>query len=171
MNIIISGNSDSDVLVDSEADGGLRNYFLWGLLPALCPRAVANDKCIPHRSFGFSDECLGQHAGSDQAVNLGDGNGYRMPFWIASDFLGANHLDCRHWTVNETAVIRWNYGDAALGSCKETIEGGNHFRYWVQDGSSADRCVPNPWSLVDVFPIPSHRIVAQSLWQLHTRNL
>lgn len=41
--------------------------------------------------------------------------------------------------VNETAVIRWNYGDPQLGSCKETIEGGSHFRYWVQDGSKADR--------------------------------
>jgi hypothetical protein len=28
------------------------------------------------RSFGFSAECLGQHAGSDQGANLGDGNGY-----------------------------------------------------------------------------------------------
>ena len=40
----------------------------------------------------------------------------------------------------ETAVIRWDYGDPALGSCKETIEGGNHFRYWVQNGPSANRC-------------------------------
>ena len=29
----------------------------------------------PSRSFGFSGECLGQHSGSDQAANLGDGNG------------------------------------------------------------------------------------------------
>lgn len=40
---------------------------------------------------------------------------------------------------NETAVIRWNYGDPQLGSCKETIEGGSHFRYWVQDGKEANR--------------------------------
>ncbi|TFK34742.1 hypothetical protein BDQ12DRAFT_336518 [Crucibulum laeve] len=91
INTIVSGNSDTRVLVDSEADGGLRNFFL---------------------SFGFSGECLGQHSGSDQAANLGDGNGYK----------------------NETSVIRWNYGDPQLGSCKETVEGGNHFRYWVQDG-------------------------------------
>jgi hypothetical protein len=44
-------------------------------------------------------------------------------------------------TENETAVIRWNYGDAALGACKETIQGGNHFRYWVQNGDKANRCV------------------------------
>lgn len=41
----------------------------------------------------------------------------------------------------ETAVIRWNYGDPTLGACKETIEGGNHFRYWPQNGPSGNRCV------------------------------
>jgi len=91
LNAIISGNSDERVLVDVESNGGLRNYFL---------------------SFGFSAECLGQHAGEAQAANLGDGNGY----------------------MNETSVIRWNYGDPQLGACKETIQGGNHFRYWVQNG-------------------------------------
>ncbi|PSS06576.1 hypothetical protein PHLCEN_2v3634 [Hermanssonia centrifuga] len=96
LNVIMSANSDSDVLKDQETDGGLRNYFL---------------------SLGYSSECLGQHLGDDQGANLGDGNGY----------------------LNETAVIRWDYGDAQLGSCKETIEGGAHFRYWVQDGSKADR--------------------------------
>ncbi|KIM40952.1 hypothetical protein M413DRAFT_445725 [Hebeloma cylindrosporum] len=95
LNAIVSGNSDERVLQDSEANGGLRNYFL---------------------SFGFSGECLGQHSGSNQAANLGDGNGYR----------------------NKTAVIRWNYGDAQLGACKETIQGGNHFRYWVQNGPAGN---------------------------------
>ncbi|KAF8157955.1 hypothetical protein B0H34DRAFT_706920 [Crassisporium funariophilum] len=91
LNAIITGNSDERVLKDIETDGGLRNYFL---------------------SLGFSGECLGQHAGSDQAANLGDGNGYK----------------------NETSVIRWNYGDPQLGACRETVEGGNHFRYWAQNG-------------------------------------
>lgn len=40
---------------------------------------------------------------------------------------------------NETAVIRWNYGDPKLGTCKETISGGNHFRYWVQNGPNTNR--------------------------------
>ncbi|KAH8104647.1 hypothetical protein BXZ70DRAFT_921860 [Cristinia sonorae] len=91
LNVIITGNSDPEVLKNQEKDGGLRNYFL---------------------SFGFSSECLGQHLGDEQGANLGDGHG----------------------TLNETAVIRWNYGDPELGSCRETIEGGNHFRFWVQDG-------------------------------------
>ncbi|KAI0345909.1 hypothetical protein BDW22DRAFT_1426536 [Trametopsis cervina] len=95
LNVIISGNSDPDVLKDDEAEGGLRNYFL---------------------SFGYAAECLGQHLGDDQAANLGDGDGY----------------------VNETAVIRWDYGDPQFGSCKETIEGGPHFRYWTQHGDQAN---------------------------------
>lgn len=95
INAIITGSSDSRVLVDAEVNGGLRNYFV---------------------SFGFSGECLGQHSGSDQEANLGDGNGFK----------------------NETGVIRWAYGDPELGTCKETIQGGNHFRYWVQDGPSAN---------------------------------
>jgi hypothetical protein len=41
---------------------------------------------------------------------------------------------------NETAVIRWDYGDPTLGTCKESILGGNHFRYWPQDGGDEDRC-------------------------------
>jgi len=40
--------------------------------------------------------------------------------------------------INESAVIRWNYGDPILGTCRETIEGGSHFRYWVQNGPSED---------------------------------
>ncbi|KDQ62748.1 hypothetical protein JAAARDRAFT_30658 [Jaapia argillacea MUCL 33604] len=95
LNGIITANSDSDVLVDQEINGGLRNYF---------------------QAVGFSSECLGQHSGSDQGANLGDGNGVK----------------------NETAVIRWDYGDPAFGTCTETIQGGNHFRYWVQNGNQAN---------------------------------
>lgn len=67
-------------------------------------------------SFGFATECLGQHSGALQAANLGDGNGF----------------------VNETAEMRWDYGDPQLGTCKETIQGGNHFRYWPQNGLQAN---------------------------------
>ncbi|KAA1469736.1 hypothetical protein DENSPDRAFT_639665 [Dentipellis sp. KUC8613] len=95
INAVILGTSDDTVLVDQQANGGLRNYFL---------------------SFGFSGECLGQHEGNDQGADLGDGNGIK----------------------NETAVIRWDYGDPTVGTCQETIQGGNHFRYWVQDGGQAN---------------------------------
>ncbi|KAF9783305.1 hypothetical protein BJ322DRAFT_145059 [Thelephora terrestris] len=91
VNAILSAKSDPQILIDQETNGGLRNYFL---------------------SFQFGAECLGQHEGSHQIIDLGDGNGPK----------------------NETAVIRYDYGDPSLGTCQETIQGGNHFRYWVQNG-------------------------------------
>ncbi|QRV77516.1 hypothetical protein RhiJN_05531 [Ceratobasidium sp. AG-Ba] len=94
LNVILSAKSDEAVLVDREEKGGLRNFFL---------------------SMDFSGECLGQHLGSDQQANLGDGKG----------------------AVNETAVIRYNFGDAYVGTCRETVEGGNHFRYWIQKSTGA----------------------------------
>lgn len=68
------------------------------------------------QSFGFSGECLGLHQGDHQAADLGDGNGYK----------------------NETQVMRWNYGDPKVGTCTETVKGGNHFRYWTQNGPNAN---------------------------------
>jgi len=68
------------------------------------------------QSVGFDGECLGQHLGGDQQADLGDGNGI----------------------VNQTSVLRWNYGDPQLGTCKETFDGGNHLRYWIQNGPKAN---------------------------------
>lgn len=95
LNIIISGNSDDGVLIDQSTNGGLKNYF---------------------NSFKYSTECLGQHIGSHQMADLGDGNGGR----------------------NETAVIRYDFGNAILGTCQETFNGGSHFRYWIQNGETAN---------------------------------
>lgn len=63
--------------------------------------------------------------------------------------------------VNETAVMRLDYGDPTLGTCKETVEGGNHFRYWTQTGSEADRCAYLPWSMTPFFQC---FLVAPCLW-------
>lgn len=40
--------------------------------------------------------------------------------------------------ANQTAEMRWDYGDPELGTCQETIEGGSHFRYWTQNGKQHD---------------------------------
>jgi hypothetical protein len=93
-------------------------------------------RTLPIRSFGFAGECLGQHSGSDQEANLGDGHGFRTS---TSPFIAPLHTHLPLFQVNETAVIRYDYGDPTLGTCKETVEGGNHFRYWTQSGSSANR--------------------------------
>lgn len=67
INAILSGNSDAAVLVDQMENGGLQNYFI---------------------SIGFAGECLGQHSGSNQQANLGDGNGScefpsRLKFYLS----------------------------------------------------------------------------------------
>lgn len=90
---------------------------------------------VNFRSLGFSTECLGQHSGAPQEANLGDGNGWGQ--YSLKCFIVFFHILS---PVNETAEIRWNYGDAQLGACKETIEGGDHFRYWPQNGPQGDRC-------------------------------
>lgn len=99
-------------MVDQEASGGLRNYF---------------------QSVGFSAECGGASEGTAQSTNLGDGRG-----WGEFPILEKKMILMPDGTVNQTAVIRWDYGNPAIGTCLETIDGGNHFRYWVQSGPDAD---------------------------------
>lgn len=92
------------------------------------------------RSVGLADECLGQHDGAAQRANLGDGHDYSSVFAFCFLFLSFSLTDlvmCQ--TVNETSEIRYDYGDPQLGSCRETIEGGNHLRYWIQDGPQGNR--------------------------------
>ncbi|TDL22554.1 hypothetical protein BD410DRAFT_788372 [Rickenella mellea] len=68
------------------------------------------------RSLGFSQECLGIHSGTPQTANLGDGHG----------------------ATNQVTELRQDYGDAGLGTCLESLLGGNHLRMWRQNGPSAN---------------------------------
>lgn len=63
----------------------------------------------------MGEECLGQHLGSNQDANLGDGMG----------------------EVNEVEELRWNFGDPYIGTCRETFDGGLHLRYWIQNTTGA----------------------------------
>ncbi|PWN31459.1 uncharacterized protein FA14DRAFT_111935, partial [Meira miltonrushii] len=92
LNVIISSNSDQDVLTSA----GLSEYF---------------------ESLYFSPgSCAGISLGGAQQANLGDGTGY----------------------INQTNVLRFNYYGGDSGTCLESVKGGNHLRYWIQNGSSAD---------------------------------
>lgn len=53
-----------------------------------------------------SEECLDLHIGNPMSANLGDGNGW----------------------VNQTVELRQDYGNPDLGTCFESLIGGNHFR-------------------------------------------
>uniref|UniRef100_V5F2K3 DNL-type domain-containing protein n=1 Tax=Kalmanozyma brasiliensis (strain GHG001) TaxID=1365824 RepID=V5F2K3_KALBG len=69
------------------------------------------------RALYFSPgSCLGISQGGFQSANLGDGNGDRP----------------------QTNIMRYNYKQGDSGTCLESLHGGNHFRYWIQNGSAAD---------------------------------
>ncbi|CDO73599.1 hypothetical protein BN946_scf185014.g69 [Trametes cinnabarina] len=91
LNVIISGQSDPEVLTDD----GIANFA---------------------KAIGFSKECLGFHLGAPQTANLGDGNG----------------------SVNQTIEFRQDFGNDVLGTCLESLVGGNHFRVFRQNGPQAN---------------------------------
>jgi hypothetical protein len=74
---------------------------------------------ITSSTFGFSPsgiECLGAHLGDPQSANLGDGHGW----------------------VNQTLELRQDYGNPDVGTCWESLVGGNHLRLFRQNGPSAN---------------------------------
>jgi len=56
------------------------------------------------------------HLGAPQSANLGDGNGF----------------------VNQTIELRQDYSNAGIGTCLESLIGGNHFRVFRQNGPAAN---------------------------------
>jgi hypothetical protein len=63
LNIVIGGNSDAAVLVDSKDDGGFLNWAL---------------------SLNFSGNCLGAVNSGGQEANLGDGEGVGAAVCVSS---------------------------------------------------------------------------------------
>ncbi|KAF7973166.1 hypothetical protein HWV62_15847 [Athelia sp. TMB] len=68
------------------------------------------------QAIGFSEECFGIHLGDPFSANLGDGNGW----------------------VNQTVELRQDYDLPDIGTCLESLIGGNHFRLYIQNGPAAD---------------------------------
>ncbi|KDQ56202.1 hypothetical protein JAAARDRAFT_208376 [Jaapia argillacea MUCL 33604] len=80
-------------------------------------QVLTNDGIVNYaRAIGFSTEFLGIHLGAPQLANLGDGNGW----------------------APQVVELRQDYGCVAIGTGIETLIGGNHFRIWRQNGSSAN---------------------------------
>ncbi|KAJ6489562.1 hypothetical protein C8R47DRAFT_1124740 [Mycena vitilis] len=80
------------------------------------PEVLALDGFLQYaQAIGFNVECLGLHLGNPQTANLGDGRG----------------------DVNETEVLRESFGIPGVGTCLESLEGGNHFRVFPQAGTGA----------------------------------
>ncbi|KAF8332615.1 uncharacterized protein EI90DRAFT_3145332 [Cantharellus anzutake] len=105
-----NGGSQLD---SSAGKGEPLNIIISGLS---APEVLSNSGLIQWaNSIGFAKECLGFHIGNPQTANLGDGRGW----------------------VNETAVIRADYMNPLLGTCLESLTGGNHFRFWQQVTTNA----------------------------------
>jgi len=69
---------------------------------------------LPTQStLSSSTECFGIHSGDPQSANLGDGNG----------------------AVDQLIELREDFGDPNLGTCLESLNGGNHFRVFTQNGA------------------------------------
>jgi hypothetical protein len=80
------------------------------------PQVLTKDGIVNFaRAIGFSSECLGLHIGTPQLANLGDGNG----------------------NVPQMMVLRQAYGVPSIGTCWESLVGGNHFRVFQQSGPKA----------------------------------
>ncbi|KAJ7161049.1 hypothetical protein C8R46DRAFT_1353713 [Mycena filopes] len=88
------------------------------IISALSSPPVLTDEGILHfaQAIGFSYECLHQHRGDPQTANLGDGNGW----------------------VPQTMELRQDFGNDELGTCLESLIGGNHFRVYRQNGTAAN---------------------------------
>jgi len=110
LNIILSGDSDDDVLVQSADNGGFLNYMLYVLKGHL-----GHTQKLIDRSANLGEECLTLKLGSSQRADLGDGQG----------------------EVDEDETLRWNFGNPYIGTCRETFEGGLHLRYWKQENTGA----------------------------------
>ncbi|EJF66144.1 hypothetical protein DICSQDRAFT_98008 [Dichomitus squalens LYAD-421 SS1] len=81
------------------------------------PDVLTDDGILNYaQAISFSKECLGLHLGTPQTANLGDGNG----------------------SLNQTIEFRQDFGNDFLGTCFESLLGGNHFRVWRQNGPSAN---------------------------------
>ncbi|KAI0645387.1 hypothetical protein C8Q79DRAFT_690838 [Trametes meyenii] len=88
------------------------------IISGLSSQVVLNEDGLINyaRAIGFSTECFGIHLGNPFSANLGDGHG----------------------AVNQTVELRQDYGDAGVGTCLESLIGGNHFRVYFQNGPSAN---------------------------------
>ncbi|KAJ7092486.1 hypothetical protein B0H15DRAFT_175956 [Mycena belliarum] len=103
-------------MLDNAGSGGGEPMNV--IISGLSSPQVLTDEGILHyaQAIGFSFECLGFHLGDPQSANLGDGNGW----------------------VNQTMELRQDYGNDEIGTCLESLIGGNHFRVYRQNGTAAN---------------------------------
>lgn len=67
--------------------------------PSLPKLGMQHPKMCMSSSFDMAGECLGQHSGSDQGANLGDGNGVRECYRLYTDFQLGYILSGMDWIM------------------------------------------------------------------------
>lgn len=77
-------------------------------------------------ALGFGVSCLGQ--GDDESFMYTN--------------LGKENPNVRQGSMSgNNGVLRWNYGIPSVGTCRETIQGGNHFRWFIQHTRKAGTAI------------------------------
>jgi len=99
-------------------DSGGKGEPLNVIISGLSSPWVLSDGGFLHfaNAIGFDIECFGAHLGAPQSANLGDGHGW----------------------VNQTLELRNDYGNPIIGTCWESLVGGNHLRMYRQNGPNAN---------------------------------
>jgi hypothetical protein len=97
-------------------------------------------------ALGFAPECLGIHSGAPQCANLGDGQG----------------------CVNQLLELRDDYGSSAVGTCLETLVGGNHLRYAPAHRDSSAAHGPAACSASPTVALSSSRAYFRGTGMCHT---
>lgn len=69
-------------------------------------------------------ECFGQHEGARQPANLGDGNGYKDERVSGRTFSDSANSQ----VVFVQEVLREHFNIPFLGTCLQSLVGGNHLR-------------------------------------------
>ncbi|GAA6056735.1 hypothetical protein JCM3770_005871 [Rhodotorula araucariae] len=104
--------------------GSLLNRNLWGageplnvIVSAQSSPDILREKgfIAYSRSLGLWEECANLHIGDPQEADLGDGKGWEKELFVMRE-------------------SRWPF----VGSCLESVTGGNHFRAYKQNGTDAN---------------------------------
>jgi len=118
LNVIISALSSPQVLTDAGFLNFARAIGLQVIYYSTSWHLLIN-------RFTSSTECFGIHIGDPQSANLGDGHGW----------------------FNQTNELREDYGNPDVGTCLESLIGGNHFRLI---GNTYFAFMDGCWVAVDV---------------------
>lgn len=101
------------------------------------PGVCSLERVKIYLSIFSSRECLCIHLGAPQSANLGDGNGF-----VNQTVKHTSTLEST-LTISLQIELRQDYSNAGIGTCLESLIGGNHFRWvdytwWLQNRNKTE---------------------------------